>query len=71
MYLTATPLDLMFVVSIISKYMENSTELHLQAGKRVLCYLKETIDLGIFYKKGGDDKLLAHTNSDYTSVLED
>jgi len=38
MYLTATRADMMFVVSLISRYMENPTELHLQATKRVLRY---------------------------------
>ena len=51
--------------------MENPTELHLQAAKRVLRYLKGTTEFGIFYKKGGDDELAAYTNSDYAGDLED
>jgi len=38
MYLTATRPDLMFVVSLISRYMERPTKTHLQAAKRVLRY---------------------------------
>ena len=53
MYLTATRPNIMFVGSLISRYMENPTELHLQVAKRVLRYLKRTIEYGIFYKKGG------------------
>ena len=71
MYLTATRPDLMFVVSIISRYMENPLELHLQIAKRVLQYLRGTIDFGIFYRKGGDDELVACTDSDYAGDLED
>jgi len=71
MYLIATRPDMMFVVSIIIRYMENPTELHLQVAKRVLRYLKGTIDFGIFYKKGGDDELVAYTDSDYAGDLED
>ena len=71
MYLTATRPDLMFVVSIISRYMENPTKLHLQAAKRVLRYLRGTIDFGIFYRKGGDDELVAYTDRDYAGDLED
>lgn len=33
--------------------METPTKLHLQLAKRVLRYLKGTIECGIFYKKRG------------------
>lgn len=71
MYLTATRPDLMFVVSLISRYMEQPTELHLQTAKRVLRYLKGTIDFGIFYKKGGSADLVGYADSDYAGDLED
>ncbi|CAL2276266.1 unnamed protein product [Prunus armeniaca] len=71
MYLTATRPDLMFVVSLISRYMGQPTELHLQAAKRALRYLKGTTDFGIFYKKGGSENLVAYANSDYDGDLED
>jgi len=48
MYLTATRPDMMFVVSLISRYMENPTELLLQVAKRVLRYLNGITGLGIF-----------------------
>ena len=70
-YLTATRSDMMFVVSLISRYMENPTEFHLQVAKRVLRYLKGTLDFGIFYKKGGNNELVAFTNSDYAGDLRD
>ena len=41
----------MFGVSFISKFMASPTEMHLQAAKRILRYLKGTINYGIFYKK--------------------
>jgi hypothetical protein len=43
----------------------------LQAAKRVLRYLKGTTNLGIFYKKGGSDELIAFTVNDYAGDLED
>ena len=61
---------MMFVVSLISRYMENPTKLHLQAAKRVLRYLKGTTEFGIFYKKRGDDELAAYTDNDYAGDLE-
>lgn len=71
MYLTATRPDMMFVTSLISRYMAKPTELHLQAVKRALRYLKGIVNYGIHYKRGGDGKLLAFTDSDYTGDMED
>ncbi|XP_062020736.1 secreted RxLR effector protein 161-like [Rosa rugosa] len=72
MYLTATHPDIMFSVSLISRYMAKPTELHLQAAKRIMRYLKGTANYGILYKKGGrDEELLAFTDSDYAGDVED
>ncbi|KAL8167537.1 hypothetical protein V2J09_009036 [Rumex salicifolius] len=51
-YLIATRPDLMFVVSFISRFMAAPTQLHLQAIKRVMRYLKGTTSLGIWYQQG-------------------
>ncbi|XP_057982378.1 uncharacterized mitochondrial protein AtMg00810-like [Malania oleifera] len=42
MYLTVTRPDIMYSVSLISRYMENPTEMHLLASKRILHYLQGT-----------------------------
>ena len=70
MYLTATRLDVMFVVSLINRFMDYLTKLHLLLAKRILRYLKCTIDFGVFYKKGGNEELIAYTNSDYDRDLD-
>ncbi|BBH01707.1 hypothetical protein Prudu_012069 [Prunus dulcis] len=71
MYLTATRHDLMFAMNLISRYMESPTELHFQAAKRVLRYLKGTPDLGLFYKKKTGAKLMGFSDSDYAGDLND
>ena len=71
MYLTSTRPDIMFVVSLLSRYLAHPTEIHLQAVKRVLRYIKGTLTYGIFYKQGGNKELLAYTDSDYAGDLED
>ncbi|CAL2245782.1 unnamed protein product [Prunus armeniaca] len=71
MYLTATRPDLMFTVNLICRYMESPTELHFQATKRVLRYLKGTTDLGLFYKKKTGAKLMGFSDSDYAGDLND
>ena len=51
--------------------MAKPMEIHLQAAKRALRYLKGTVNYGIYYKKGGDGELLAFTDSDYAGDMED
>jgi len=71
MYLTVTRPDLMFVVCLASRFMADPTELHMQIVKRVLRYVKGTLEFGILYKRRGDAKLLAYTDSDYAGDVED
>ncbi|CAL8081981.1 unnamed protein product [Prunus armeniaca] len=70
-YLTTTRPNMMFVTSLISRYMAKPIELHLQAAKRALRYLKEIVNYGIHYKRGGDGKLLAFTDSNYARDMKD
>ncbi|XP_070668933.1 secreted RxLR effector protein 161-like [Malus domestica] len=71
MYLTATRPDLMFVVSLVNRYMERPTETHLQTAKRVLRYVKGTVNFGVFYKEGGTEELVGYTDSDYVDDQND
>ncbi|XP_034604657.1 uncharacterized mitochondrial protein AtMg00240-like [Setaria viridis] len=50
-YLTHTRPDIEFVVSYLSRFMENPCEDHTAAVKRVLRYVAETIGHGIVYSK--------------------
>ncbi|XP_059670848.1 secreted RxLR effector protein 161-like [Cornus florida] len=71
MYLTTTRLDIMYGVSLISRYMEHPTELHLLAAKRIFPYSKGTINFGILYKIGRKSDLLGFTDSDYAGDPDD
>ncbi|KAF2304474.1 hypothetical protein GH714_031884 [Hevea brasiliensis] len=71
MYLTASRPDLMFVVSFISRFMANPTKLHFAAIKRVLRYLKGTVNYGLFYRRGGESRLVGYTDSDYAGDIDD
>jgi hypothetical protein len=70
-YLTATRPDLIFVVSLISRYMEHPTESHLMAAKRIQRYVKGTTSFGMFYRKGGDAEFFGYTDSDYAGDQDD
>lgn len=71
MYMTATRPDLMYCVCLISRFMSNPKEVHMLAAKRILRYIKSTINLGIFYWKGCNDGLVAYTNNDYADDIDD
>lgn len=71
MYMTTTRPDIMFPVSLVSRYMSNPTQMHWQACKRILRYLQGTLNLGIMYKKGGNTDLIGFTDSDYAGDIED
>ena len=49
MYLTSTRPDIMYGVSLISRFMESPKDSHWQAGKIILRYVSGTKDLGIMY----------------------
>ena len=72
MYLTATRPDIMHVVSMISRYMECPTEIHLLATKRICRYLQGTKEFMLFYKNGEKSNLFGFTDSDYAgdSMIE-
>ena len=71
MYLTATRPDIMFGVSLISRYMSSPTEEHWCATKRILRYINGTIEMGILYKGESITELVAYTDSDFAGDLND
>lgn len=46
--------DISHVVSVVSRYMENSSKEHWHAVKWILCYLKGTSDVGLVYERNSD-----------------
>ena len=72
MYLTATRPDLMYGVSLISRFMANQQSSHWLAAKRILRYIQGTTDFGILYKRGRRNAgLVSYTDSNYAGDLDD
>ena len=70
MYITVFRSYLMYVMSLLSRYIEKPTKLHMMEVKRILRYLKGTSAMRICYKKGtGNDKIVAYSDNDYTKVI--
>eukprot|EP00253_Pinus_taeda_P029617 PITA_29617 len=71
MYLTATRPDIMFVVSLISRFIERPKEAHWQAAKRILSYVKGTKRFGILYTTFEYSDLIGYTDSDWAGSVDD
>ncbi|KAL5843259.1 hypothetical protein ACOSQ4_009217 [Xanthoceras sorbifolium] len=70
-YLTCTRPDILYTVGLVSRYMENPTTTHFKAAKRILRYIKGTIDFGLFYSISNDYKLVGYSDSDWGGDIDD
>ncbi|CAJ2637049.1 unnamed protein product [Trifolium pratense] len=71
MYLTATGTDIMYVVSLLSRYTHCASEIHFQAAKRILRYVKGTVDYGIRFNQVQNFRLLGYSDSDWAGCVDD
>eukprot|EP01018_Ginkgo_biloba_P024020 Gb_18985 [translate_table: standard] len=70
-YLTTTRPDISFVVSVLSRFLNSPKEPHWYATKRVLRYIKGTLNFNILLEKNLDFKLTRFTNSDWARSIDD
>nr|GEY27203.1 hypothetical protein [Tanacetum cinerariifolium] len=65
MYVTSSRPDIMFATCMCARYQENLNEHHVSAVKRIFCYLKGTINLGLWYLKDFGFDLTAYSDADH------
>nr|GEV72860.1 uncharacterized mitochondrial protein AtMg00810-like [Tanacetum cinerariifolium] len=70
MYLTTNRHDLNYVVCLCARYQAKPTEKHLQAVKRIFRYLKETINMGLWYSKDTNMSLTAYADTDHAGCQD-
>nr|GEY81383.1 hypothetical protein [Tanacetum cinerariifolium] len=70
MYLTASRPDIVFVVCMCARYQAKPTEMHLHAIKRIFCYLKGTLNMGLWYLKDSSFALTAFADADYAGCQD-
>ncbi|PKU59392.1 putative mitochondrial protein [Dendrobium catenatum] len=70
-YLTCTRPDILYVVGLLSHYMETPTTSHLRTAKRILRYIKGTIHFGLLYSSSNDFRLVGYSDSDWASDMND
>nr|GFB18961.1 retrovirus-related Pol polyprotein from transposon TNT 1-94 [Tanacetum cinerariifolium] len=70
MYLSASRPDIVFSVCRYARYQAKPTEKHLYAIKRIFRYLKETINMSLWYSKDFDFTLTAFADADYAGCQD-
>ncbi|XP_020239388.1 uncharacterized protein LOC109818353 [Cajanus cajan] len=65
LYLTASRPDIMFNVYVCARFQVTPKEVHLQAVKGILRYLKGTANLGINFYRSHNFSLLGYCKADY------
>jgi hypothetical protein len=64
-YLSLTRPDIAFAVNKVFQFMHAPRDLHWSAVKRILRYLKSTIDHGLLIKKCSSHQLFAYSDADW------
>nr|GEY96160.1 hypothetical protein [Tanacetum cinerariifolium] len=70
MYLTTSRPDIVHATCYCARYQAKPTKKHLTAVKRIFRYLKDTINMGLWYPKDTGFKLSAFSNSDHAGCLD-
>ncbi|XP_057844975.2 secreted RxLR effector protein 161-like [Cryptomeria japonica] len=71
MYLTTSRPDIMYVVSLISRFMQDPHESHWRAAKRIMRYVSGTQHFGIQYSPTEKFELVGYIDSDWASLVDD
>ncbi|XP_074324335.1 secreted RxLR effector protein 161-like [Apium graveolens] len=71
-YQVHTRPDITFSMGIISRFMEKPTSVLLNAAKRILRYIRGTINFGLVYtKNSGNNVVTGYSDSDLAGQIED
>ena len=71
LYLTHSCPDLSFSIGHVSRYMKTPHEIHSKVAKRILRYIRGTIQFGIHYSIGGEPLLVGFTDLDWAGDPDD
>ena len=71
LYLTASRLDISYSVGVCAIYQANPKESHMIALKRIIKYVKTTIEFGVWYSKDTSDVLAGYSDADWAENADD
>ena len=66
LYLTASRPDIMYSVCLCARFQSYPKESHLSTVKRIFKYLKEIMDIGLWYPKNDNFELIGFSNVDFS-----
>ena len=70
-YLLYTRPDIAYAMSVVSQFMHNPKEIHIEAIFRILRYLKWTPDKGIQFRKAEGIKLEIYIDASWAGLVTD
>ena len=70
MYLTTRP-DIMYAISVLSRFMNYANESHLRVAKRVLRYVKGIVSFSVKFCLTPSFELQGYSDSDWVGSLDD
>ncbi|KAG8493852.1 hypothetical protein CXB51_011146 [Gossypium anomalum] len=68
LYLIATRPDTLYAVSLLSRFMHCCNIAHFKAAKRVLRYVKGTLNFGVKFGRAEELKLVGYSDSDWAEA---
>lgn len=70
-YLSHTRPDIRFSVSVVSRFMNNPSELHMEVVLRILRYLKGNPGTGLMFRKNQNREVTVYTDADWAGSTTD
>ncbi|CAM8886571.1 unnamed protein product [Rhodiola kirilowii] len=70
-YLTLTRPDISFAVNKVCQYLSKPTDAHWEAAKRILRYVKGTINIGLKFRRSSTTRLSIFTDADWAGCPDD
>ncbi|CAH9102929.1 unnamed protein product [Cuscuta europaea] len=71
LYLTSSRPDIVFSTCLCARFQANPKESHLTAVRRILRYLKGTVNLGLWYPKHSGFDLVGYSDADFAGCTMD
>ncbi|GJX46760.1 hypothetical protein Tco_0271950 [Tanacetum coccineum] len=71
MYLNASRPDTAFATFVCARYQARPTEKHLKEVERIFRYLRQSINMGLWYSKDSGFELIAYSDADHAGCNND